>query len=76
MSRRLRIAQRFIAGIDLTVTISSEEGRLKEEPRWDLAVPPGLDEVLRNSDPSDKSLGYSQMPFLGKFSPLVGVSNE
>jgi len=27
---------------------------------------------LGNSDPSDKSLGYSQMPFQGKFSPLVG----
>ena len=35
---------------------------------------PGLDEVLRDSDPSDKSLGYSHAPLRGICLALVNKS--
>jgi hypothetical protein len=56
----LRIAQRFIAGIEKPETFSVPEGRLKR------SAPPCFQSSLRDcrpyfaSVPSDKSLGYCQ----------------
>jgi len=61
----LRIAQRFIAGLERRANPSPEEGRLNRNRRPLLNRPYGTCGVFALT-PSDKSLGYSHSPLRGK----------